>query len=437
MISVNYVNGSLMDIPMYDPFNVFESELNDVLDSVHNAYNEYQEAMNEYNLSVEFFESGDDVKLEAVEEKKSNFVDRIGAAIIEVGKKAIAFINNLINKIQESLFANKTDMQKVSALCKKNPDMAEDINKAFRDGSLQVADLRSIKELESAYDEIMRLAKQQNVDPNTLKGKWIAAKKKFGNLEQADLIKGVTAGVGLVVTIAKLPDAIASFGTIKSKISKINDEAEIAAMNKEKAAIELDITRRTHEDKVSKAKSDAVKSRVDAKLAEDTAQDKRKEAASSSRLKAIELAEKRNTQKDRLAKGKADAEKSKLDAKFAKDTFGDRVSKTYSDAVDAKHKRGKGIKPIDAMRSLIGASESVDDFIYDDNGYITESVSDAMRSVVASIHSDMVRVYTTLANFNFKTLSRAKVIMAAAIKGYEKDPKTVDKKPEKEVEDEE
>lgn len=435
MISVNYVNGSLMNIPAYDPFNVFESELNDILDSVHNAYNEYYEAMNEYNLSVEFFESGDDTKFEAAAEKKSNFIDKIGAAIIEVGKKAVAFINNIISKIQESLFANKSDMQKVSALCKKNPEMADDINKAFRDGNLQVADLKSIKELEAAYDEIMRLAKQEKVDPNTLKGKWANAKKKFGNLDQNDIVKGVGVVASLAITIGKMPDIIAGFGSIKSKIQKANDEAELAATNLAKAQIELNVADKTKDDRISKAASDAAKSASDAKFADDTYQDRRKAAASDRYIKAEQLKELRTNGPDKAKKTKAETKKAQADAKYAIDTLGDRISKSHSDAVDAQHKRGKNIKPIDAMRSLIGASESVEDLVFDEYGYMTESASDAMRSIIASIHSDMIRVYTVLANFNFRTLSRARVIVDAAIKGYNKEPKTIDKKPENDEEE--
>lgn len=425
MISSSYVNGSAADIPAFDPFNLFESDIDIIMDTVNTAYLEYKASIDEYNLSVEFFEASDDVKKDNVSGAKSNFVDKLGSAIIEVGKRALAFINNIISKIQDSLFGNKSDMAKVSALCKKNPDMADDINKAFREGKLQVADLKNIKELEAAYDEIMRLAKQENVDPNTLRGKWANAKKKFGNLSESDIIKGTTAvigvaaaGTGLVLSLSKLPDAIASFGSIKSKIKEANDKAELAAVNLEKAMKDLDYTNRTQEDRVNKAHSDALKAADDAKFADETHDARRREAVAKSMKTIHDLNQSRKSSKDDLKKKSADASKAQSEAKYAKDTLPDRTSKAHSDAVKAKQDLGK-VKPVDAIRSLLNASESVNIDINTD-GYMTESASAAVASVINSIHADMVKILTALGGFNFKTLSKAQAIVNAAIKGYNK-----------------
>ena len=207
MISYSYVNGSVAEIPYFDSYNTYESEVNEIIDNVSMSYFEYANAINEYNVDVEFYEAGDDKKAGAVASANSNFVDKIGKAIIEVGKKALVFINNIITKIQESLFANKSDMAKVSALCKKNPSAADDINKAFRDGNLQVADLKSLQELEKSYLELIKEARQQDADPDSIKAKWATAKKKFGDLENSDIVKGV-------LTIGKVAGAIATIATL-------------------------------------------------------------------------------------------------------------------------------------------------------------------------------------------------------------------------------
>lgn len=380
MISSSYVNGSIVDIPAYDPFNLFESEIDTIMDTVNTAYLEYKAAIDEYNLSVEFFEASDDAKKDNVSGAKTNFVDKLGSAIIEVGKKALAFINNIISKIQDSLFGNKSDMAKVSALCKKNPDMADDINKAFREGKLQVADLKNIKELEDAYDEIMRLAKQENVDPNTLRGKWAAAKKKFGNLSESDIIKGATtavgvaaAGTGLVLSIGKLPEAIYN---IKHFKEVMKDKTELAELT------------------LSKARDSA----EEAKIKLDTA---KKSAALSDETNKYKLSE----AKYKEAKAKDEAETASMN----KGITASKVVKSIADNL-------KGTP----------TSESVDIDISVD-GYMTESASAAVAGVIQQVHSDMMRVLTALGGFNFKTLSKAQAIINAAIKGYNKPIKGQDK----------
>lgn len=424
MISLSYINGSDIDIPAYDPFKVFESDLNDILDAVNTASKEYHEAMNEYNLSVEFFETGDDTKLEAAEEKKTNFVDRIGAAIIEVGRKAVAFITNIINKIQESLFANKSDMQKVSALCKKNPGMADEINKAFKEGNLQVADIKSIKDLEATYDEIMRLAKQEKVDPNTLKGKWIAAKKRFGSLSEADIIKGLETSLkvagtaaGLVITIGNLPTAISN---IKNWRQNAKDKTELAELTLQAARNNAE----TSSIKLQEARDQAERNKESHKSQMDLNELKKKGA---------EMAN--NITKNNEARSEIQLNDAKRNSAMGQKQQSANLQRARDEASAASSKKQKAT--IDLAKSINSLrKESVEDLCFDENGYMVESASDAMQSVIASIHADMMKICTALASFNFKSLSRAKAIIAAAIRGYEKTPKTIDKKEDKKEEDE-
>lgn len=264
MISLNYINGLSMEIPAFDPFNVYESEVSDILDDIATAYESYKEAINEYNLSVEFFEAGDDAKKNNVAEKKTNFVDKIGDAVINIAKKAVAFINNIITKIQETMFAKKSDMQKVSALCKQNPGLADDINKAFASGDLKVADLKNVKELENAYNECIKLAKQENVDPNTIRGKWLNARKKFGNLSEDDIIKGVTTAAGLTLTLTNIVNAITTIKKNRAGASEAQKELEALKIENErltnkKLNQEIAFNNATHPDRIreQKAKADS------------------------------------------------------------------------------------------------------------------------------------------------------------------------------------
>ncbi len=426
MISLNYINGSCMEIAAFDPFRTYESEVSNILDDVATAYESYKEAINEYNLSVEFFEAGDDAKKNNVAEKKTNFVDKIGKAIISIFQKAISFVNNIITKIQESLFASKSDMQKVSALCKQNPGLADDINKAFASGDLKVADLKNLKELEAAYDECIRLAKQENVDPNTIKGKWLAAKKKFGNLSESDIVKGVTVGIGvaaaagsLALTITKLPEAIGTMKQCKMRLQAGEDAAKEAAAKRAKAELDLKYAQNTYDDRLNEQR------------------DKTKKAASDAYVA-------KKTEDDRINKSKSDTKKAAVDAHVAKATEYDQIAKSRMSVQAAKDAAKKEIPRNDnvlngkEIKKFVNnriAKES-EEFVFDENGYMTESAADAVGNILLTISNDMCRVYTVIASYTGKTLSKAQTIIAAATKGWNK-PTKASKEKEKEAEDKE
>ena len=398
MISSSYINGSIANIKAYDPFNIFESDVDIILDTVNTAYLEYKEAISEYNLQVEFFEASDDNKKDNVSEAKTNFVDKLGKAIIEVGKKAIAFINNIIAKIQESTFGNKTDMEKVATLCRKNPGLSEDINKAFKEGNLQVADLKNIKELEDAYAECLRLARNENVDPNTIRGKWLKAKQKFGNMSESDIIKGIAA-IGTVVSVA-------STGVgIMVNISKLTAEAKSSASNATNMAMDA-LDESIKRDKAaaaaynrSEARDRAATAELNRKEAEARAADRLADKAkdyiktkNENKVKGIINAANINAAKSRASQAASDAENSKL-----------KLAQTAAKFVN----------------NAKNHNESAE-FDFDENGYMTESAGDAVRGIINTMHADMMKVYTTIANFNFKTLTMAQSILRAAIKGYNK-----------------
>ena len=480
MISYSYVNGLPTNVPLFDPFNAYESEVDEIMDDLIMAYTEYEQAISDYNLDITFLEAGDDKKAENVSEKHSNVVDKIGKAIIDIGKKALAFINNIISKIQESIFANKSDMQKISAMCKKNPSVADDINEAFKNGNLQVADIKSINELEKAYTDIMKAAKEKDVDPDSLKGKWNAAKKKFSNIGESDIAKGVI-GVGMVaggiITIAKLPDIIVGFSQIKQNIQKAKDEAETVAVNLEKSKLSLKYDQDTYDYRVGKAKSDSIIAKNNAKQSTDTLDDnitKSKseaiiaknnakksgatlsadisKAKSDARNSALNYEVNTKTAGNTISKAKSDSTIAKNNAKKSGATLSADISKAKSDARNSalnyevntktagnniktsKHNRKAAKNKAKLSKKELNDFHSISDYLtssyndYDilEDGYMIESSSASLSQTITMIYSEMCKILTQAAHFNFTNLMKARAIIGksinAGVEAYNKDP---------------
>lgn len=197
-----------------------------------NLYNEYVAAtdaiMNEVlHESVSktldnFF--GDSYVSENSEEKQS-FVQKIGKAIINVFNKFSKFIQGILDRIRGQSLKGKTDIQKLEKMVKKHPQFSSEITKAFQNGDLDLNAVKNLKDLDKTYEDILRLSKVKDVNPDTLKGKWEEAKKKYLSVEG---IKNTASFVGSVITLA----------TVVSKITKANsdlrsDQASMRKLTKE------------------------------------------------------------------------------------------------------------------------------------------------------------------------------------------------------------
>ena len=430
MISYSYVNGLPTNVPLFDPFNAYESEVDEIMDDLIMAYTEYEQAISDYNLDITFLEAGDDKKAENVSEKHSNVVDKIGKAIIDIGKKALAFINNIISKIQESIFANKSDMQKISAMCKKNPSVADDINEAFKNGNLQVADIKSINELEKAYTDIMKAAKEKDVDPDSLKGKWNAAKKKFSNIGESDIAKGVI-GVGMVaggiITIAKLPDIIVGFSQIKQNIQKAKDEAETVAVNLEKSKLSLKYDQDTYDYRVGKAKSDSIIAKNNAKQSTDTLDDNITKSKSEAIIAKNNAKKSGATLSADISKAKSDARNSALNYEVNTKTAGNNIKTSKHNRKAAKNKAKLSKKELNDFHSISDyLTSSYNDYDILEDGYMIESSSASLSQTITMIYSEMCKILTQAAHFNFTNLMKARAIIGksinAGVEAYNKDP---------------
>lgn len=237
MISIGYVNNTLT--PMTDMlFREYSDEINDIYDNTDSICYEMSLLEERVNIEQEITGSVDETLMLEYEEKKKNFFQKIGETVIAIFEKIRAAIQSAIDKIKEIAFGSKSDLQKLDTLIKKHPELKNEAICAFNSGALDMKDIKSLKELDAAFEEIIRMSKEKDIDPNTLKGKWEKAKKKFQEDEKTWKIVKVGAAATTVITAIK---AIATFNGI---LRKNRDELqESNAKNKElEAEIEKTLT---------------------------------------------------------------------------------------------------------------------------------------------------------------------------------------------------
>ena len=244
MISIGYVNNTLT--PMTDMlFREYSDEINDIYDNTNNICYEMSLLEERVNIEQEITGSVDDTLVLEYEEKKKNFFQKIGEAIITIFEKIRTAIQSAIDKIKEIAFGSKSDLQKLDTLIKKHPELKNEAICAFNSGALDMKDIKSLKELDAAFEEIIRMSKEKDIDPNTLKGKWEKAKKKFNEDEKTWKIVKVGAAATTVIT------AIKAVATFNGALRRNRDELqESNAKNRE---LEAELEKRLRDEGAIKA----------------------------------------------------------------------------------------------------------------------------------------------------------------------------------------
>jgi len=215
MISLGYVNDTYsfnMDL-LCRPF---ESYLEACMNDVNSALAEYNMEIARSNIFYDVFGEAapekDKKPSPAMEQKKKNVFERIGETVIKLFKKFSEMIDKIISHFKEGSFARKSNIQKLELLLKEHPELKKEALGAFNEGALNMSDFKSLKELDAAFDEIVKMSKKEDVDPNSLKGKWEAAKKKIANSNNSWIISGAkaaTIAIGAAVAIKTFGPSIA------------------------------------------------------------------------------------------------------------------------------------------------------------------------------------------------------------------------------------
>ena len=216
MISIGYINDTLSpDVDMmFESYNRDMFNIDTTIDSVCYEMSLVQEKV---NIESEITGSVNPTLMLEYEEKKKSFFQRIGEAVIAIYNKIKDVIKMAIEKIKSIVFSKKTDLQKVDALIKKHPELENEVICAFNSGALNPKDIKSLKELDDTFEEIMRMSKEKDVDPNSLKGKWNKAKKKFQDDEKTWTVVKVAAATTAVIS------AVVAVATLTKKCREARD----------------------------------------------------------------------------------------------------------------------------------------------------------------------------------------------------------------------
>ena len=235
LIGTSLLNNKITDYTygndFYDYFNYLESCLNDV-DS---SYIDYQIAENLVMTESTVMGEVNQEKTIYLEATQKSLIEKIGAAIIEMGKKFAEMINKCIEKLKALTFKFKNTDKKMNILLKEHPELAkEKIQILCDNGGLDFSDMKSISEMNRTFNEIVKMSKDKDVDGNTLKGKWKKAMDKIygpndSTLDKVSKTIGVTAaavtlGITLKTAVSKIAKSKSELDRIKSEDRKMTED---------------------------------------------------------------------------------------------------------------------------------------------------------------------------------------------------------------------
>lgn len=235
MISTSLLNNRNTDYmygnDFYEYFNYLESCLNDV-DS---SYIEYQIAQNLVMTESTVMGEVDHEKMVYFEASQKSVIEKIGSAIIEMGKKFAEMINKCIEKLKDLTFKFKNNEKKMNILMKEHPELAkEKIQILCDNGGLDFSDMKTISEMNKTFNEIVKMSKEKDIDGNTLKGKWKKAMNKLYSSNDSTLDKvsktigvaaaAVTLGITLKTAVSKIAKSKSELDKVKSEDRKITED---------------------------------------------------------------------------------------------------------------------------------------------------------------------------------------------------------------------
>lgn len=133
----------------------------------------------------------------------------IGRAVKSLIEAVTAMFNGFFDSIRDAGFSNKSDIEKLDKLCKKNPTWDKELREAFASGALRLSDIKSYGEAMSRFNQLeAELRNSQN--PKGIKAKWdkamdgIINSKTLGAVRVAgDTAKSATGFVTLFSTVRK------------------------------------------------------------------------------------------------------------------------------------------------------------------------------------------------------------------------------------------
>lgn len=222
MIRMDYINDTYT-FESDDILRPYSKYLNSCLDDMEPVFSEYSLVCDKIDLELMMMESVSETTMMIYEDAKKSFLQRVGEKILELRDKFMEFVNKMIDKIKTFSFNHKSNEQKLQKLLKEHPEFKNDTLMAVREGTLNLNNIKSLKDLDDNFNEIIKLAKKDNIDPDSLQGKIEAFKEKYNakieRIEKAAKTTTViiTASLAVITFVPKIAEALKTADECKKK----------------------------------------------------------------------------------------------------------------------------------------------------------------------------------------------------------------------------
>ena len=229
MISAAYINNGCVDSFFEKAFEQYENDVNSLISEARKSYVDLRSNTDLIMLESEIMGELDNSQTAILEAEGQSFVKKLGQTLISLFESFVKFVDSIVQKVKDFNFSLKSNEKKMNALVKNHPELAkEKIQLLADEGGLDFSDFKSLADLDKEFFQIVEMSKKADIDPNSLKGKWEAAKKKLNMQDStvktvAGVASAATATIGLALAIKKFKgdvaksqkDAITSKETIR------------------------------------------------------------------------------------------------------------------------------------------------------------------------------------------------------------------------------
>ena len=229
MISAAYINNGCVDSFFEKAFEQYDKEVFSLMNEANNSYVELRSKTDLIMLESEIMGELENSQTAILEAEGQSFVKKIGQTIISLFESFVKFVDSIVQKLKDFNFRLKSNEKKMNSLVKNHPELTkEKIQLLADEGGLDFSDFKSLAELDKEFFKIVEMSKKADVSPDSLKGKWEAAKKKLNMQDStvktiATVASAATATISLALAIKKFKgdvaeshrDAIASKTTIQ------------------------------------------------------------------------------------------------------------------------------------------------------------------------------------------------------------------------------
>ena len=228
MISAAYINNGCVDSFFEKAFEQYDKEVFSLMNEANKSYVELRSNTDLIMLESEIMGELENSQTTILEAEGQNFVKKIGQTIISLFESFVKFVDSIVEKFKNFNFRLKSNEKKINSLVKKHPELTKEKIQLLADkGGMDFSDFKSLAELDKEFFKIVEMSKKADVSPDSLKGKWEAAKKKLNMQDStvktvATVASAATAVISLVVAIKKFKGDVA-----KSQYNAIDSKDDI------------------------------------------------------------------------------------------------------------------------------------------------------------------------------------------------------------------